>query len=1072
MSFSPFVRPPDGARKRLEAHLKQTHLSLAGLPTITTQSFFLAPSSLNEKVVLWIARSPQERDQLYALLCFWFSRQGGEAPPALVVCSEEHIVSPLLPPALLALFDGEPTWFLATTDDLARQLPSPDLLRKTVLGLSTGQVLSPGALSQSLSELGYEFAMHVTEPGMFARRGGIVDVWPYGYRDPLRFDIIDQRLEKITTFNWKTQRNRDERRESAIPPRVLPKANQATLVHYLQHVRDRVRVVAPAKDELIAIDPKAKDVLERFSGFPSISFLPFTGDAAQFDFQASPLFHRDFDRLRAEIHKRAGWTIWLLSTHHFELRERYGDAIKKHLVEIDENERPLLQGFESAHEKTLLLTDWEIYGHEEEREQRGTRRSERAEVAFVADLRAGDYVVHVDHGIGRFTGTLVQEVDGHAREYFVVLYAEDDKLFVPVELADKLTKYIGVAHPKLHRLSGGGWYQMKRRIKEETRATAEELLKLYAERETVSGIALRVMREEQALADSFPYDVTPDQRKALEDITHDLKQKRPMDRLICGDVGFGKTEVAIRIALKAVLNRKQVAILSPTTILTQQHFDTFRERLAGFGVVIEQLSRFRTPKQQRDTLEQLALGHIDIIIGTHRLLQPDVRFRDLGLVVIDEEQRFGVQHKERLKRLRLQAHVLTLTATPIPRTLNFALSGIRDISVIETPPEGRKPIETHIDAYHDSTVRRALEKELQRKGQVYFVYNNVNTIDLRMRELQKLVPNARYGVAHGQLPEDHLAKIMARFDNKEIDVLVCSTIIENGLDLPNVNTLIVDHATHFGLAQLYQLRGRIGRGRNQAYAYFLYRTQKLTPEARKRLQALLEARDLGSGFQLALRDLEIRGTGSILGKKQHGHVAAVGLTLYSRLLAETIQEMRAGREAVPTTEILIDLPLSIRIPKELEPNETKRLSFYQKLALETSIETLEFRAQRLFHRKVFPEPVQNLIDVLTLRILGQPVRVTRIALLRGVKGNDPYSQRLVLDFAQSLVPAQLKALIELNGAWQFGENQVKISLSALGDRWMEALQQTLVALEKSRHLTVDPAVANGRQEKERRPTHE
>lgn len=1062
MAFSSFVRPAERARKRLEVQLKQQNVALAGLPTIITQSFFLAPSSLTEKAVLWLARSPQERDQLFSLLRFWFSRQGIDAPPELVVLTREQNGSPALPPALLRLLDGDALWFLATTDDLKLQLPAPELLKRNVLHYSTGQALSPGAVSQALVEIGYEFALHVTEPGSFARRGGIVDVWPHSSTDPIRLDILDQRLEKISTFNWKTQRNRDEVPEIALPPKTLPKANQATLLNYLKEAPEKITVVSPAADEMTAIEPGAKELLESLSQFSQVQFLPFADEHAPYDFQAAPLFHRDFGRLAELLKERSSWTIWLLTTRAFELGERLGENAKKHIVEIDENERSLLQGFESRHEKTLVLTDWELYGQEGEDESRVRRRSDRAEVIFMAELRPGDFVVHVDHGIGRFTGTTEQQVDGQKREYFIVMYADDDKLFVPVELADKLSKYIGVANPKLHRLSGSGWYQMKKRIKEETRAIAEELLKLYAERETSRGIDFRPAPEEAQLAASFPYEVTPDQQKAISDIEQDLKEKRPMDRLICGDVGFGKTEVAIRAAFKAVMNKKQVAVLSPTTILTQQHFDTFRERLAPFNITIDQLSRFRTPKQQEETLARLKLGQIDIIIGTHRLLQPDVHFKDLGLVIIDEEQRFGVQHKERLKTLRLQAHILTLTATPIPRTLNLALSGIRDITVIETPPEGRKPIETHIEAYHDTTVRRAIERELERGGQVYFVYNNVNTITLRMRELQTLVPTARFGIAHGQLPEDQLAAIMADFDNRKIDILVCSTIIENGLDLPNVNTLIVDHATHFGLAQLYQLRGRIGRGRNQAYAYFLYHTKKLTPEARKRLQALLEARELGSGFQLALRDLEIRGTGSILGKKQHGHVAAVGLTLYSRLLAETIQEMKSGHAATPQLDILIDLPLSIRIPKELEPNEQKRLSFYQKLALETSIESLEARAQRLFHRKTLPEPVQNLVDVLKLRLLGQSIRVTRIAMQKGFRSTDPLSNRLVVDFTESLVPAQLKALIEENADWQFGENQIKIPVSSLGDGWMTKLHRTLTLLEEARHQKIDPALANGK----------
>lgn len=1042
------VRPPEQVRTRFESKLQRSPLALTGLPTIISQTFFAAPSSLRDEVVLWLARSPQERDQIFSLLQFWYGHQDLPSVPTLAVLAEETLGQHAMPSLLLRLLRGEPTWFMATLDDLRMTLPKPALLRKQVPHLSIGQQLSPGDLSQTLAQLGYEFNTTVTSPGSFARRGGLVDVWAPNEDHPFRLDILDQELASITTFNWKTQRNRDKLQACSLAPCAFPKANHATFADYLSEIVPRVRILSPDPAELETLSPEAGPTLEALQRFRRVSFMPFGDGKKVFDYQSAPLFHRDFPHIKNFLEERKDWTLWLLSTHAYELRERLGPLGQRRIVELGEPERDLLQGFISPADRVAVLTDWELYGREEERTR---RRTERAEIIFVAEMKHGDYVVHVDHGIARFVGTTEQEVSGLKREYFVLSYAEDDKLFVPVEMADKLSKYIGVAHPKLHRLSGGGWYQMTRKIKEETRAIAEELLKLYAKRETAQTFAFRpATSEEKELAANFQYEVTPDQKKAIGDVEHDLQQHRPMDRLICGDVGFGKTEVAIRAAFKAVMNKKQVAILSPTTILTQQHYDTFRERLDTFKVSVEVLSRFRTPRQQKDSLERLRLGQIDIIIGTHRLLQQDVQFKDLGLVIIDEEQRFGVEDKERLKTLRLQAHVLTLTATPIPRTLNFALSGIRDITIIETPPEGRKPIETHIEPYHDTTVRQALERELERKGQAYLVYNHVETIELRKRELEQLVPKARFGVAHGQLPEDQLAAIMADFDQKKIDVLVCSTIIENGLDLPNVNTLIVDHATHFGLAQLYQLRGRIGRGKNQAFSYFLYHVKKLTPEARKRLQALLEARELGSGFQLALRDLEIRGTGSILGTKQHGHVAAVGLTLYTRLLAETIRELREGVKAESVGEILIDLPLTIRIPKELEPNEQKRLSFYQKLALEPTVEGLEQRVARLFRRKILPEPVQNLVDVLKLKLLAQPVYVASIAYRKG--SADLGGPRVIVNFSQSLIPSQIKALIEHNAEWQFGENQIKIALSALGERWLDRLQQTLILLHEARKI--------------------
>lgn len=1048
MTIRPVVRPPDRALQLLETELKRERAVFAGLPTIVSQSFFLAASSLTKTAVLWLARGPEERDHLASLLRLWFSVNGRDTP--FVTTLMNGTPSPFLGAALSRFLDRKPVWFLATSHDVISPLPTPELFKKYSQHFALNDRATPQALTETFVRLGYDTNVSVSEPGTFSHRGGIVDVWPHTEEHPFRFDILDDRIEAIATFNWKTQKTSDAVATVTIPPCVLPKANQSSLVAYLEEHRGSVRVLLPDPEEIKALTPDAADVLERLSSFRRITFLPFDDVKARFDCQAAPLFQRDFSRLAQFLKTKRTWTTWILTARAEELKRRLPETVG-HTVSIQEADRSLLNGFASETMKLLVVSDWELFGPEETEPK--TRRSERADIVFLAELKPGDYVVHLDHGIGRFQGMSVSEVDGQKREYFLLHYAEDDKLFVPVELADKLSKYIGLAHPKLHRLSGSGWYQMKKKIKDETRTIAEELLKLYAERERVRVEPFPAQTpEEKELAARFLYELTPDQEQAVADIEHDFRGAQPMDRLICGDVGFGKTEVAIRAAFKAVMNGRQVAVLAPTTILAQQHLDTFTERLNGFGKSIEQLSRFRNPKQQKDILDGLALGRIDIVIGTHRLLQSDVRFHNLGLVIIDEEQRFGVQHKERLKTMRLHTHVLTLTATPIPRTLNLALAGIRDITVIETPPEGRKPIETRIEPYHDNIVKRACERELSRNGQVYFVYNNVQSIALRQKELAALLPKARFGIAHGQLPEEELVRVMADFDKRNIDILLCSTIIENGLDLPNVNTLIVDHATNFGLAQLYQLRGRIGRGSNQAYASFLYHAKKLSHEARKRLQALLEARELGSGFRLALRDLEIRGTGSILGEKQHGHVSAVGLTLYTRLLAETIREMKEGVTIEPERDILLDLPLAIRIPTEVEPNEQKRLSFYQKLALENTVDDLLARAKRLFRRSVFPEPVQNLLDVLTLKILGAPIGVTRIAMQK-TGGLD---SRIVVEFAETLVPAQLKSLIDENAEWQFGERQIKIPLAALGKNWMENVQRTFALLAQSRNVMLKP----------------
>ncbi|MBI5466959.1 MAG: DEAD/DEAH box helicase, partial [Candidatus Kerfeldbacteria bacterium] len=520
-----------------------------------------------------------------------------------------------------------------------------------------------------------------------------------------------------------------------------------------------------------------------------------------------------------------------------------------------------------------------------------------------------------------------------------------------------------------------------------------------------------------------------------------------MDRLVCGDVGFGKTEVAIRAAFRAVINHKQVALLSPTTILTQQHFDTFKNRLKDFPIKIAALSRFETKEEQQAALAQLKAGEIDVIIGTHRLLSPDVKFKGLGLIIIDEEQRFGVKHKEKLKALRTEAHVLTLTATPIPRTLNFALSGLRDISVIETPPEGRRPIETNIQSYSDEVVVDAIVRELNRKGQVYYVHNEVETMHLTKDYLQRLMPKVSIGIAHGQMDEKALSDVMERFDNQQLDILLASTIIENGLDLPNVNTLVVDYATQFGLAQLYQLRGRIGRGDRQAYAYFLYRSEKIGGKPSKRLQALMEAKELGSGFRLAMRDLEIRGTGNILGKKQHGHVTAIGLNLYARLLAQAVEELRTGRPPRASHDILLDLPMEIAIPKDFIDSEPKRLRLYQRLAAVETVEELrEFRRDELKDQPL-PEALTNLLEALELKILAQKTAITAIQQTKytvdGIR-----KEKIIIKFGRMITPEQIGKLLERNQAWDFTPEFIKIDREHLGKRWLHELKEVVKIFEE------------------------
>ena len=619
-----------------------------------------------------------------------------------------------------------------------------------------------------------------------------------------------------------------------------------------------------------------------------------------------------------------------------------------------------------------LFTDGEIFGWEKPGIRSTYRQTAEAPEASYADLKPGDWVVHVDYGIGRFIGLVQRVLDGLEREYLCLEYDNGDELFVPVHQADRLTRYIGPSDetPRATRLGGNEWTQVKDNVKEDVREVARDLLEMYARRQVASGFSFSPDTPwQKELEASFPYIETADQLKAIRDVKKDMESPRPMDRLLCGDVGYGKTEVALRAAFKAVNDGKQVAVLVPTTVLAQQHFTNFRQRLAVYPVTVEMLSRFRTHKEQDEIIKKMVLGQADIIIGTHRLVQQDVAFKNLGLVIIDEEQRFGVTHKEHFKKLRSEVDVLTLTATPIPRTLYMALTGVRDISTINTPPEERQPVITHIGPYSPRLVRQACLRELERGGQVFFLHNRVQTIQAMKMHLNQLVPEARVAIAHGQMPEGELSSVMEQFTAGDIDILLCTSIIESGLDIPNANTLIIDRGDTFGLAQLYQLRGRVGRGAQRAYAYFFrHRRKPPTPEGYERLETIAENTQLGAGYSIAMRDLEMRGAGELLGTRQHGYIAMVGFHLYTRLLAQAVRDLRRfeGLSAPVVGEleemqmaipVSVDLPLSIGIPSGYVVNQNMRLQLYRRLADLRREDELEDLAAE-FKDRFGPLPVQ------------------------------------------------------------------------------------------------------------------
>jgi transcription-repair coupling factor (superfamily II helicase) len=648
--------------------------------------------------------------------------------------------------------------------------------------------------------------------------------------------------------------------------------------------------------------------------------------------------------------------------------------------------------------QVVVLTDAEVFGWSRPRRRRPAQRRSVAPETLFADLKEGDYVVHIEYGIGRYHGMVRKTIGSLEREYLEIEYAAGDRLFVPIHQANRVGRYLGAddREPYMHRLGGGEWAVARARAEKAVRDIAEELLELYAAREVAPGYSFGPDTTWQhELESSFPYEETDDQLRALAEVKADMERPKPMDRLICGDVGYGKTEVALRAAFKAVMAGRQVAVLVPTTVLAQQHYHTFRRRLRAFPVEVAMLSRFLSPSEQDDVIEGLVAGRVDIVIGTHRLLSKDVTFRDLGLLIIDEEQRFGVSHKEQLKQLRREVDVLTLTATPIPRTLYMALSGARDMSIIDTPPEDRLPVRTFVAEWDEGLIRKAILREMDRGGQVYLVHNRVQDIYLVAEELRRIVPEASVVIGHGQMAEDELAQVMLGFAQGEHDVLLCTTIIESGLDIPNVNTIIIDRADTFGLAQLYQLRGRVGRGSNRAYAYLLYK-QPLSEIAEKRLQTIQEASDLGAGFRVAMRDMEIRGAGEILGAEQHGHIAAIGFDLYVRLLQHAVEELRrsAGepvtairkaQHAVAASSVLgvgpsIDLPVSAYLPEDFAPDSQLRLRFYRRMARVDTVEDVDELEQEMADRfGELAEPVKGLLYLLRVRVLASDAGIQSVS---------------------------------------------------------------------------------------------
>ncbi|NQS99105.1 MAG: transcription-repair coupling factor [candidate division Zixibacteria bacterium] len=900
--------------------------------------------------------------------------------------------------ALRKLAKHPPKCLVVLPDTLIERFPSLKSLKAGVINLEVGSESTPQGLLCVLMNAGFRREVQVWGCGEAALRGGILDFFPFGFKNPLRVEFWGDEIISLREFDPRTQRsikNIDSVELFLTKPHlptetVFQLSDGIVFWDDMDRITDRYRRLAGDDSSPLDLAPESLN---------SLIHLPLGGGEVRFGGSAADIFlgsEEDFLVKAARLLKD-GYRVMLGSETDFR-RERLVDTVLESedetLNRLKIGVLPLQQGFVYPGGRLAFYTERELYDRPRPRRSFARFRTYSRPIEL-EELRVGDFVVHEDYGVGEFQGLKSIKVAGHKRECLQIMYRKGVRLYVRLEAFAKVQKYSGREGfvPALSKIGGSDWNRIRSRAKNAMMEMARELIKLQAKREVKEGFSFeRDDVWQRQMEDAFVHQDTPDQSRAALEVKKDMEQGRPMDRLLLADVGFGKTEVAVRAAFKAVQSDRQVALLAPTTILVQQHLQTFRERMKEYPVVVESLSRFRTPKEQREIVKGLQDGTVDIVIGTHRLLSGDVSFRRLGLVIIDEEHRFGVRHKERLKHLREEVDVLTLTATPIPRTLRMALAGTRDISRIETPPDDRLPIVTEIVPFDKGVIREAIMYELNRRGQVFFVHNRIRSIESIQRMLSRIVPEARYGIAHGQMNSKYLEKVMFDFMERRFDVLVSTMIVESGIDLPNVNTMVVNRADYFGLAQLYQLRGRIGRSDRQAYAYLLIPPKAvLAGEARSRLETIGQFTELGSGFQVALRDLEIRGAGNLLGAQQSGFINSVGYGLYSKILEEAMVGARAemgvgepspeckSKNAVE--EVKIDFAGDAHIPSEYILDQNLRVNFYRRLSESGTIDDLEKLELEMIDRfGRIPSELKNLFYLLRLKLYAGRAGVAAISV--------------------------------------------------------------------------------------------
>jgi transcription-repair coupling factor (superfamily II helicase) len=1034
----------------------------------------------------------------------------------------------------------ENRWFkpliVTSAAALFPRVTPPEDFAAQVFTIEQRQRIKPEALLEQWVRMGFEPSPMVEEAGTFARRGGVLDVFPPAHARPVRIEFFGDDIESIRLFDPETQLSEASVASVTFTPvrevsggiaeRALELLGSLSFDDCREEEAGRWRQAM----EAIAAGQKAEDsdfytrfLFERPASL--LDYLPGNGLVvlSEADAIARSIMHlgNQAEELRLECEsegelprglpkpylawdevmapqpptleltagpsaeldlgfrtvgsyggklKSAAQDIkrWLNGGQRVVLITLQAKRLSEQLGESGDGERGALpavapvddldalpdetsltivnaslrEGWRNPDLALTLLSDIELFGWAKPR--RALAHKQAAPAILLSDISPGDFVVHVEHGVGQYKGLVQRQLGEQAREYLVLQYAGTDQLFVPVEQIDRISRYIGVGEhkPTLNKLGSQDWERAKTRVKQSIVHLAAQLLALYSQRELTPGFAFPPDTPWQdELESSFPFIETPDQLQATAEVKADMEIPRPMDRLLCGDVGFGKTEVAVRAAFKAVMAGKQVAVLVPTTVLAEQHLNTFRDRMSAFPVKVDMLSRFRSPKEQQRIIAEVKAGAVDILIGTHRLLQPDVQFKNLGLLIVDEEQRFGVMHKERLKELKKEVDVLTMTATPIPRTLNMAMVGVRDMSVIETPPEYRQPIKTYLEEYRDEVVRDAILREIHRGGQVYYVHNSVDTMAPAIQKLRKLVPEATFVGAHGQMDEGQLEKVMNDFAHGEYDVLVCSTIIENGLDIPNVNTIIINEAGKLGLAQLYQLRGRVGRSSVHAYAYLLFKGEvPLTPQAEKRLRTIFETTDLGAGFKIAMKDLEIRGAGNLLGPEQHGQMNTVGFDLYCKLLAESIQELK-GEELSDTTAkdtVTVDIGLDALIPDDYVTDLALKMNLYQRLALVTEIGQSAALEKEIRDRfGPLPEQVENLFFLLNLKLKALELGIEAIR-------KRPLAEDIVLQFKEGASFDRFELGKRFGPRLKIGSLQLRLHVG--GDSWREDLARLMESI--------------------------